>query len=86
MSREEREVNACKNSKEQGMDLGIWKLRVGKWAAVQMGRDEHALLKLFNQIQWAKGRNRSLKVKAVLKGHGNKSLWKMACKRCLKPD
>lgn len=30
MSREERDVNICNYSKEQGMDLEIWKMRVGK--------------------------------------------------------
>lgn len=37
--REERDVNPCNYRKEQGMDLEIQKMRVGKWAAVRMGRD-----------------------------------------------
>lgn len=36
---EERDVNPCNYRKEQGMDLEIRKMRVGKWAAVRMGRD-----------------------------------------------
>lgn len=37
--REERDVNPCNYRKEQGMDLEIRKMRVGKWAAVRMGRE-----------------------------------------------